>query len=415
MFQVDYRRSEDEDKAVTGKVFKSFEELAPMQPEWDDFVEAAGAEIFLTFDWSRVWWKYYGKGRDLSIFIFRRVGNLVGILPLFFETLRLGPVYVRTGKVVGSDFTLSQFSLPVVPLHIRTVMQRFCELVSEYEWDVIHIAPIAGLYRHFADLKTALEEVFRRDCVVLNGRNTVQTYFQLGENWEGQLASLNRNERGNIRKNYNAIRKACSTSSNSLRSCLAEESNFPEFFDDFVAMHQSHWNRLGKAGHFRDWPHAQEFHRELAEIQLKLGRLRLLKVNMGSNCLGYQYHYKFGDKYFHFLDARSESNLLKGVSLGRITFCEQIKRALQEKIRYVDSMQGRYEHKLRLGGKLFSRKSIYIIARKLSTRIRFFVFRALARLLNLCYYRIWFCRTAPKLPVRPPSLRRIWIRTNSFS
>ena len=169
------------------------------------------------------------------------------------------------------------------------------------------------------------------------------------------------------------------------------------------------------AVHFKDWPFALEFHRQLAETQLKLGRLRLLKVSMGSDCLGYQYHFKFGDSFCHFLDARSESGPMRHISIGRITFCEQVKKALAENVTCIDSMRGKYEHKLRLGGKLFPIRNIYIFPKKLSVLIRVSLFRALALLLNLCYYRIWYCRIAPRLPFKRRALWKTWIRSHMFA
>jgi CelD/BcsL family acetyltransferase involved in cellulose biosynthesis len=81
-------------------VFDSFDELASMQQEWDNFVESVGSEIFLTFDWCRIWWKYYGKNRTLRVFVFRINNELLGIIPLFFEKIWLGLVPIRTVKIV---------------------------------------------------------------------------------------------------------------------------------------------------------------------------------------------------------------------------------------------------------------------------------------------------------------------------
>lgn len=398
---------------VQTEIYDNFEQLEAIQQEWDKFVESVGGEIFLTYDWCKIWWKYYGKNRDLRIFVFRNSnGNeIVGIIPLFFEKIWLGPVFVRVGKIVGSDFTLSQFSVPLDSSYIPVVIEKFSILISRNKWDIIHIGPIAGLYNHFDRFRDSLNTTFGGSCSVISQNKNVQTYFQLADSWEKQLASLKKGERWDIRRSY----KALDPQTNHLISAFASNDTFEEIFEDFINMHQAYWQNLGKFGHFGDWPVARDFHREVALAQLRHDRLRLLEVRSGTLCLGYEYNYKFGDQYFEFLNARSSSKELAKISVGRVVFSELVKKVLNEGAKCIDSMRGKYEHKLRLGGSLFPMRSIYISSKKLSIRIRVSIFRALAWFLNLCYYRIWFNRFAPKLPFKRRPLCRIWIRTSMFS
>lgn len=391
-------------------VFESFDELAQMQQEWDDFVESVGSEIFLTYDWCRIWWKYYGNNRDLRVFVFRSNKELVGIIPLFFEKIWLGPVFVRAVKIVCSDSTIAQYSLPIRDRLMRHVFQKLSESLSEHKWDIMHIGPIAGLYEHYDDLKDACEELLGYSYLVVSKNRSIQTYFQLADDWEKQLASIKKGERWDIRRSY----KALCPDATALVSTFASEKNFEELFKGFVDMHQSYWQSLGQLGHFGDWPTACEFHHEIAAVQLKQNRLRLLEVKSGMHCVGYEYDYKFGDRYFEFLNARSRSKRFAKISVGRVVFSEQVKKALNEGVRCIDSMQGKYEHKLRLGGKLFPVRNLYISPKKLSVLVRVSIFHALSWLLNFCYYRIWFCRMAPKLPFKRKALWKRWIQSRMF-
>ena len=207
---------------VQAEIYHNFERLEGIQQEWDEFVESVGCEIFLTYDWCRIWWKYYGKNRDLRIFIFRSDNKLVGIIPLFFEKLWLGPVFVRAAKIVGSDFTLSQFSVPLDNGYMPAVIEKFSELISKDRWDIIHIGPIAGLYNHFDDLTNTINEFFGVFHSVLVEDKNVQTYFQLAENWEKQLAILKKGERWDIKRSY----KALHAQANGLVSVVASKENY---------------------------------------------------------------------------------------------------------------------------------------------------------------------------------------------
>jgi CelD/BcsL family acetyltransferase involved in cellulose biosynthesis len=398
-------------KGIHVDVFDNFNELASMQQEWDDFVESVGAEIFLTYDWCRVWWKYYGENRAMKIFVFRCRNRLVGIIPLFFEKVWMGPMYAKTVKIVGSDFTMPQFSLPIESDYMQEVAQRLFASISEYDWDIIHLGPIAGLYKNYDVLKNAFEESFGYSNLVLSENKGVQTYFKLADTWDAYLAGLNRKERTKIRRHYRLAHKAASDKTESIVANCATGDNLEEMFTGFVQMHQKHWQKLRKLGHFEDWPSAHEFHHELAEAQLRLNRLCLIKVTLGNWYLGYKYGYIFGNNYFDFLDARSDRKELANVGLGRIVYSEMIKKAIREKAKWIDSMRGKYKHKLEMGGKLFPTRNLYVVPKKTVTVVRVRLFRLFAWLLNLLYYRIWYNKVAPKLPLRRRALWKTWIRT----
>ena len=176
--------------------------------------------------------------------------------------------------------------------------------------------------------------------------------------------------------------------------------NLNKTFANFVDMHQRHWQKQNQAGHFGDWPCSLEFHREAALAQLKRGRLRLMEVKTNGQPLGYKYAYKFGDTFVEFLDARADGEQFARAGLGNIVFYEQLKKARQEQVRYIDSGRGRYEHKLRMGGKLFDMNEIYVFRNNLLAVARVNIFRVLARLFDICYYRVWYSRLAPKLALR---------------
>ncbi len=153
----------------------------------------------------------------------------------------------------------------------------------------------------------------------------------------------------------------------------------------------------------------------MAEAQMKHGRLRLLKVCVGSFCVGYEYAYKFSNTYVHFLNSRASSPELERVSVGKVGFCELVKKAVAEGVNLIDSLQGKYEYKLRMGGMLVPIYAVFVVHRGLLVNLRVRTFKCLSRLIRFCYYRIWFSRIAPKLPWRRRPLWNLWIRTDIFA
>jgi CelD/BcsL family acetyltransferase involved in cellulose biosynthesis len=400
---------------VAREVFTSFDGLSPLQPEWDELVESVDASIFLTYDWCQIWWKYYGQGRDLRLFVFRCDGRLVGIVPLFRERIWLGPFYVEAVKVLSSDFTLAQFGLPIRAEWLREVLGALFAALGSERWDLLHLGPLSGLYCAFDELKACCEDLLRSSHEIWTQEHEVQTCFALKEDWEGYLAGLRKEERGDIKRNYKYLAKMLNGDAGVVSGVHADAGNLEQGYGEFIALHQAHWHKLHKAGHFEDWPAAADFHRDMAQAQAARGRLRLLKVMAGEHCLGYEYGYRLGRTWVQFMNARTETDLLRHVSVGKIVFSELVKSAIAEGVVRVDSMRGRYEYKLRLGGELLPLRHLYILPRDLLSGLRTRAFRHLAAWWNLAYFRLWYCRLAPRLSWRVGPLRSSWIRTTNLS
>lgn len=404
-----------ENTTVEACVYDSFESLEPTQNQWDAFVESVGCDVFMTYDWQRIWWKYYGADRLLKIFIFRHNSQLVGIIPLFFEKIRLGFVSMICGKIVDSDFSIYAVTLPVCREFLSAVMENFFTNIRTCDWDALHIGPLAGLYDNFGHILglcgRCQQNGFRIKTTVTN----IQTFFLLAASDGQPIEMMSRKQEKQIRQKYRILYEALGGQGKAITSCFSTEAEFEKSFANFVDMHQRHWQKQNQAGHFGDWPASLEFHHEVALSQLKRGRLRLMEVKTDGQPLGYKYSYKFGDTFVEFLDARADGDHFSRAGLGNIVFYEQLKKAQQEQVRYINSGRGKYEHKLRMGGKFFDMNNIYIFRNSSVAAARVNIFRVCARLLDICYYKIWFSRLAPKLALWRRPLWKLWIRSVAFA
>jgi len=135
-------------------LFDSFDKLEAMKEEWDRFMEEIGAEIFLTYDWCSTWWKHYGQERELLIAIFRIGKELMGILPLMRDEIGVSVLSVGVVRLVGSDFspftTVFPVKSPFIEQAIRSLIE---ELNRRCQWEILHIGPVCGGYKHQEELQ----------------------------------------------------------------------------------------------------------------------------------------------------------------------------------------------------------------------------------------------------------------------
>jgi len=400
---------DDAENNVDLEIFQNFEDLRPRQQEWDEFISSLNGEIFLTFDWCRTWWKYYGANRELLIFVFRSHGDIVAILPVFAEKLRIGPSAIRAVKFVGSDHLPISFTVPIRPQFIDKVVLRFMDELSQHvKWDILHIGAICGRFDSFDDLLSSLEKTQSNRGMIRVTSGEVQTYFRLADSVEDYIVGLELKYQRKIRRYHRQIEK----NNKILSSSFATAENVRDYFDSLVSMHQCQWRDAGQAGHFVDWPSSYDFHNEIAQIMARLGRLRLLKINIGSQCFGYQYAFKFSDYYCEFINARNYLKDFSSVSFSTVVFIEQARKALAENIKLIDSMRGTYSYKMDLGGQLLPIKNIFVYREHL---VRISTFSISAWLLNLVYLKIWRRRLIPRLGLHPKPFWSTWIKSHVFA
>ena len=384
-----------------------------MQSEWDEFMESVGCDIFLTYDWCRLWWRHYGKGHRLCVFVFRCQGDMVGLIPMYIEKLWLGPVYLRIGKIVGTDFTSATIIPPIKKTVQKEIIQELYKHISCLRWDVLYLGPIAGIYRDFDVMLQLFREYLGRDNRIRSKQKFVQTYYMLSGK-EDKIIGLSQKQQRNIRHKYKTLHRLLGDDDTTIVSQFASGENVKLFFDDFCEMHRRRWQTVGKSGYFGEWPGSRQFHFELAREQLRHNRLRLLRVKAGTHTLGYKYAYEFGDTYMEYLDARLDSGKFRRAGLGQIMFSEQLEKVVQKRVKYIDALCGKYAHKQHLGGKMLPVHNLFVYSGKLNSRFRNFLFYVLAWLLCTCYYKIWFYRVAPRLPFRRRPLWKIWASTQMF-
>ncbi|MCG8569834.1 MAG: hypothetical protein MJB14_06815, partial [Spirochaetes bacterium] len=52
------------------EIFDSFKKVEYLKEKWDSFSISCKSPIYMSFDWCKTWWKYYGHNKELLIYIF---------------------------------------------------------------------------------------------------------------------------------------------------------------------------------------------------------------------------------------------------------------------------------------------------------------------------------------------------------
>ena len=400
--------SDSDKEEICCSIYSSIDVIKINREEWDNFVQSVDGDIYLSYDWCAAWCKFYTKNRHLRIFVFRKNNIIVGLVPMFFETVRIWPIDFRLAKPIGSDFTIAIINFPVVTRLAEELFSSvFDYLLNSDGCDAVWIGPVGEKYNALQYLQFTARKSTNARGIRINSRS-IYTIFNLPSTFEEYVNSLSKRQRGNLKRDSNLIEKNFKMTVDIIRDEMFVEAEFKKFID----MHTIQWKHYNKLGHFNDWPLSIKFNTKIALLNAKYGRLRMHRLILDGRVVSYQLCYAFGNKWYWRLPARLVGDEWDRYALGRIGLIKEIESAIKEEhINEIEAGPGHYEYKIKLGGKELCLYKIFLINKNIGSYCKSIIFLAFARIINYLYYRLWFCKVAPKLPFKRRSLWELWIRT----
>jgi hypothetical protein len=388
-------------------VHTNFAEVEGRAECWDRFLLQQGADICWTFDWLRTWWGFYGRHRRLRLFVAMVDQEIVGLVPMLLDRHWLGPMPFVLARLLGSDF--GQLTLDP-PVDARWAQELFAALLLRLRdtdaCDAIALGPaspssvIHDQLQHVVTANRAFALAQRLDAGPM-------TEFALSATFDDYLRQLSQKTRSNFKRESAALTKQFAITVDVLQCPTAVDAAMHQFAN----LHQTQWRAQGKLGHFGDWPAAFDFHLALARRQAAHGRFRMHRIVAAGEAVCLQYCYALGRRWSWVLPARRVDASWEHFGLGSVGLLRLIESAIADGAGRMGGGPGHYEYKLQRGGTEYRRTTWILVRDRYWSRLGLRLFTAWSNLLHLVYYRLWFCRLAPRLPFRRRGLWRAWIRT----
>lgn len=390
------------------QTFRSFDDAHLIEPEWDALVTRLEGSLYSTSSWCQVWWRHYGRGRELRLIAVRLGEELVGVLPFFLERLRL-PLPIgraRVAKLVGSDSTTAVIDPLVQPdAAVEAFTSALRQIFDDDDADMVHLAcsgsiPHLDAIRHSAAAITDIAEVVRdQEC-------DSHTIFDMSDGFDAYMRSLNSHQRSNYRRKIKKLSGAFDVQTDIVR----DGPLLDEQFEAFVAMHQAQWTAIDKLGHFGDWPGSREYSRDLVRTLAQADRVRLVRLLADDQVVAYYWCFALDGTYYWRLSARLAGEEWDKFALGRVGVVKMMEVADAEGVTAIEAGVGSYGYKENLNAKTFPVYSVGLCRRGLASRLRARLTLAHGDMLHLVYYRIWYLRLAQRVRILRRPLWRSWTR-----
>lgn len=312
-----------------------------LQREWNGLLQRSGANtIFLTWEWQRTWWNWYGEESRLCILAIWDGAELVGVAPLHTTSSGEGS---RALQLLGGIELSDYLDVIIVgderEAAVYGVLWEF--LSGEYgcAWDVLdlhnvpassptlEILPALGRASGDVEVASVVEEV----CPVID----------LPSSWDSYLALLSKKQRHEVRRKVSkASREAA------VRWYYVDDSvSLDEEVEDFVMLHRKSGAHK-KA--FMD-ERMRGFFREIAGVAFDRGWLRLASLIINDVKVASMFCFEFSNTFLVY-NSGYDPDLYPSLSTGIVLLAHCIRDAIERGLKVFDFLRGEEEYKYRFGG-----------------------------------------------------------------
>lgn len=344
-----------------------------LKEEWKIISEMSEAFIYQTFEWNRIWWNHFGKKGRLHLILFYSDSNLVGIAPLFWDTIQLsGKTIYAALRFIGSDVSqpegeamigLGSYSdyldLIVMPGYEKQVAKELSDFlfVENLSHDQIILDEVQNSSIVMQHLIPALNE---SGVSIEIGNSSTCTSITLDTSWELYLNRLSRNSRKKTKKYLNELNDETETFFK-LRS-IDNENELNSAFENLVCLHQKQWNSRGFPGTFYE-KRMLDFTRDICSEFYKNKWLmieNLMSVNDGDRTINIEMYFTYKGRVYSVHGGTDPDSSYVNKGAGNITFTKVLKKSIEDGYKVFDYLRGMENYKMRRVDQLHFNKTIRI-------------------------------------------------------
>lgn len=316
---------------VSVSVLSRVEDLVELTTEWWALWRNSCATPFQSPAWLLPWINEFAW-HGLCVFVVRRDGNLVGLLPLYKLKDEHGLTLRPCGAGV-SDYLDGLFEPSLESAVVATIFADLA-LMSDggLRLELPRLARVSPLARHPTPAGWTDEREDDEPCPV----------FLLPDSAEDLSLILPKRMAQNLR--YYS-RRAERAGDPQFESAVAADTALA-LFDGLARLHETRWSERGQSGVLSD-PGVQRFHRAAIPMLIEAGMLRLYGLRLEGVLMAALYALAAKQRTFYYLGGFDPSYAALG--LGTLIIGHAIEEAVREGCREFDFLKGREAYKYHWG------------------------------------------------------------------
>lgn len=276
-----------------------------------------------TFEWVRIWWKYFGDvDKKLFVIVGYEENEMVGIAPLMISKKRSG---IRRLEYLINELG-ARFDFIVDPKHRDAFFKHLLDLLYSHrdQWDEC----LLNFFPCFSDNYATILKKIRENKYFYGNNYFNSSYIELSRTWEEYLSQRKKKFRSNLKSN---IRKSAAGGHHCRMISLNED--IQPIIDNIFSIEKHSWKyRQGTA--LNSSPKLADFHREIFYYAARSHHLYLGITEKNGATIAYDFNWAHKDTIYSLVMGFDER--YKKLSPGKVLLAFTIEKAIEDGFRYHD-------------------------------------------------------------------------------
>lgn len=313
--------------------------LEDSKPWWNSLLsKSLDNNVFLTHEWLTEWWKHFGNGRTLGIFIGKENGQVHFAAPMMYSTYKLLGIKLRKLEFIATPFSDYNVFLVINRESATKAAKLLLERVRE-SFAQVDCVELEEVPEDSCTVKI-LENIKTDGLKTCSNVVSICPYIILPNCFETFLQHLG----PNMRRNLKRWEKKALEDHNVDFVTYDEVGGVKEAMNIFYELHQKRWASKHEPGIFTQYVN-RDFHLQVAQNFAEKKQLALFFLRFGGEPISAVYSYEYNGKLYVYQSGFDPE--YEEYHPGYLTFNGLMKYAVEKGLREFDFMRGNEEYKTR--------------------------------------------------------------------
>lgn len=343
------------------KEINNMNNFLELKNTWNRLVNLSNNDIFSTWEWLSIWWKYFGKNKKLLILIAEENGEIVGIAPLMYSKKDFFGINIGVVEFIGAKDLHSGYNDFIIIKHQKKCVEKFIKYLNSHSlsWVYSKFLDIPVNSLNLKNLQYYANKVdVAHECLSVPLPNSFEIF----------LKQIQKRARKSFRTKYERLK-------NKFEVKFVDYSDLNSVLygmNSVFNLHQKRWKiKGGFKGMFAN-SKFKDFSLEVAKTFSKIGWLGLYGIEVSGTPIAVSYGFYFKNKYYSNISGL-DSNFLK-YDIGILLRFLIMEKCINKKITEYDFLWGNDMWKKRFRPDHKNTYNSLIIKNKLSTRLIAFLY-----------------------------------------
>lgn len=309
------------------KTLTTWEEAAVLQDRWNELLsEFEQPTPFLTYEWMKLWWQYFGAGKQLCLLIAENEAGVQAIAPLMsYNSHSFLGLPLRVIQLIG-NYDSNRLDLLTSRSWRREAIMAISQHLAAQEWQMLDYFLIPEESPNLQPLLDCSQHLGFKTIIQASSKSP---YLTIASDWEKYLKSQTYKFRSSLNNKFKLL-----SQQGGVRFEAFGKKSDPEILMSMILNIASHsWSaKTGTA--ISSTPELRGFYSDLARVALQKNWLDCYVLFAGDTPIAFEFNLRFNEKIFNL--KRSYLANFSEYSPGTVLMSQAIKEAFLQEVKEYD-------------------------------------------------------------------------------